>query len=131
MLRSARRILKPTGKMAYWVIEITPGLSAADYQLAMEGEANSAMPQHAPTGDLLEFAGFGQVEARDVTKEYLDVAAAWLVAASSLEAPLRRALGDDVYENRVNVRQQGIDMTAKGLHRRMFYTARSAISSSR
>jgi len=112
--------------MAYWVIEITPGPSAGDRELAIEGETNSAMPQRAPTGELLEIAGFRHVKARDVTDEYLEVAAAWLAAATSLEEPLRHALGDDMYEYRMNVRQQGFDLTTAGLHQRMFYIAEPA-----
>ena len=109
--------------MAYWAIEITPGLDAADFKVASEGGANAEMVQDAPTVDLLDEAGFTIVEEREDTARYLETVQRWLGAARRLEAPLRQALGDQVYNERVSVRQRGFEVTDAGLHRRMFYVA--------
>lgn len=109
--------------MAYWAIELTPDLSAAEFERATTGGANETMEQEAPTGELLHTAGFAIAEERDVTDGYLEVVQRWLAAAERLEAPLRERLGDEVYEERLGVRRHGFEVSSDGLHRRMFYVA--------
>ena len=123
MLRSARRILKPSGRMAYFVIDIAPGLSPEDFLRATYNDPDDETIQDEPTFEMLARAGFRCVEERDVSDIYLEVAERWLAAASDLEAPLREALGDQTYEERLDVRRQGFEATRDCLHRRLFYVA--------
>ena len=109
--------------MAFWAIEITPGLSDSEVHAAILDGANRAMPQKVPTPEMLVEAGLRCVYVRDVTEGYLRVAADWLNTARRLEEPLRMALGDALYEERIELRQSGFEVTSRGLRRRMFYVA--------
>ena len=109
--------------MAFWTIEITPGLSDSEVHAAILDGTNRTMPQKVPTPEMLEEVGFRCITVRDVTEGYLRVAADWLDTARRLEEPLRLALGDALYEDRIELRQSGFDVTCRGLRRRMFYVA--------
>lgn len=72
-----------------------------------------------PTGegyvDLTEKAGFRVAEVDDLTAAYQQVAGTWLRAAADLEPELRRALGDEVYEHRVEDRTSAYERASQGL----------------
>ena len=122
MLRGARRILKSHGRMVFFNIEVVPGLDRPAYEQAVSGD-NADLHQELSTTDRLDLCGFTCLEERDVTGDYLHTVRRWLDAVDDLEAPLRASLGDEVYEERVGVRREGMELTEAGLHRRMLYVA--------
>lgn len=108
--------------MVFFTIEVVPGLDRAGYEQAVSGD-NADLHQELSTADRLDLSGFTCVEHRDVTGDYLHTVRRWLDAVADLEIPLRAALGDAVYEERVAVRREGMELTEAGLHRRMLYVA--------
>ena len=108
--------------MAYFVIDIPPGLDESDLAMATHGDDDELL-QEAPTVSMLATAGFRCVEEWDVSDEYLTVVCAWLAKARELEPELRQVLGDTMYEDKMELREHGFAMTSAGLHRRMFYLA--------
>jgi len=49
---------------------------------------------------MLETAGFAAVTEQDITVEFRATAAKWLEEAAALEPELRRAMGDEVFEEK-------------------------------
>ena len=108
--------------MVFFTIEVVPGLDRAGYEQAVSGE-NADLHQELSTTVRLDRSGFACLEERDVTGDYLRTVRRWLDAVDELEEPLRATLGDEVYEERVEVRREGMELTEAGLHRRMLYVA--------
>ncbi len=76
-----------------------------------------------PYEDLLTIAGFGDITIEDTTDGYIAVAAKWLDAAADLEPGLRRALGDDVFVDKLASRRAAFDQLAAGTLGRTLYSA--------
>lgn len=123
MLRANRRLLRPGGRLAYLVIEVSPGLDRRRRR-----RANSVGPRHVATASnylsMMRTAGFVGMERIDVTREYRDTAAAWL-AQRLLNAPeLKELLGDETHEEKVRDGEATIAAIDEGLIRRGLYFAR-------
>jgi hypothetical protein len=65
--------------------------------------------------ELLEAAGFGEVLATDVTKDFLETAHRWVRYASKFESELRRAIGDALFDEQQGDRKDIIAAIEQGL----------------
>jgi len=77
-----------------------------------------------PYTEMLDRAGFSDVGSEDTTPGYLDVAGRWLEAARDLEAELRHAIGDDMFEDKYSSRVGSYEMIESGTLARTLYWAR-------
>jgi len=77
-----------------------------------------------PYEDLLAVAGFSDVGVQDTTAGYIAVAERWLDAVIDLEAGLRIALGDGVFEDKVASRKASYELLLDGRLSRTLYWAK-------
>ena len=122
MLRASRRVLRPGGRLAFHTIELPPGLSASKRRRAISIGPPAVTVRTTYSG-LLRSAGFVDVDAVDLTAEYLATQRRWLAATLRHEAGLRAALGDDVVREGMERRRRTIDAIEAGLLLRTLYTA--------
>lgn len=124
VLRACKRVLRPDGRLAFFVVVIRSGLPSARQALVREA-APAFVETSSPYRTMLEAAGFRSIAERDVTAEYHHTAAEWLRVAAALEPELRRALGDDVFEEKQANRRSSFQAIEEGDLGRMLYTARA------
>jgi hypothetical protein len=92
--------LRPGGLLAGYVIHTPAGLSERDLDRA--GDLGpSFLGGWEDAGGEAERAGFGVVEARDVTARFRETALAWLAGLEAREGELREELGREGYEREV------------------------------
>ena len=97
MLRECDRLLKPSGRIAGYVIHTPAGLTSAQERRAAElGPSDVAAP--APPEALTQSAGLTVVVIEDVTDAFRATCAALRAARRDLEDELRADEGDDFYE---------------------------------
>lgn len=126
-LRASRRVLRPGGRTAFGVIFPTPGLSPADRRRAhAAGPPDVALRRPYP--DLLETAGFVDVEEHDRTAEYLITARRKLAATERLANRLVELLGPDGYVEERQRRIGAVDAIEASLLRRAVFVARRPAS---
>jgi len=107
--------------MAFTVIEPTPGLDAKKRRRArLDGPVAVAVRTSYPS--LLESAGFRDVEAVDVTKEYFATQRRTIDAFLSHETDLRSVYGDETYEEKRRMQEQSIRATDDGILSRSLYS---------
>ncbi len=124
MLRACKRVLRSGGKLAFTVIQITPGIPAERHARARD--ASPGFPEtSSPYSEMILDAGFHQVTERDVTTEYRHIATRWLEEAADLEAELRTALGDAVFEQKHADRVASFAAIDEGGLSRALYTAKA------
>lgn len=114
MLRANRQVLKPGGRVGFWTIHPTPGLTPAKRRYASQiGPPDAAM--RSTHDSLLRSAGFGEIEVTDVSQEYASVLRAWLAGWHRREAEVRVALGDANFDRRVKNRREALQAVEDGL----------------
>jgi hypothetical protein len=88
-------LLRTGGRTAYFTIFVTPGLSKRWHRRAVRLGPRAV---GAPRGqaDLLAQAGFADIEATDVTEEFLGTARRWHKHAVEFATDLRGILGDEL-----------------------------------
>lgn len=125
MLRACNRLLKPGGKLAFYVIHVQPGLTPAE-----EAAARDAVPGFvdapAPYATLVEHAGFVDIAERDVTAAYREISALWLEEVANLEQNLRAALGESVLEEKRARRVRSLAAVEAGYLGRTLVSARAS-----
>ena len=108
--------------MAFHTIELPAGLTSAKRRRAVSiGPPAVAVRTTYP--GLLRSAGFNEIDAVDLTAEYLATQLRWLAATLRHEAGLRSALGDDVVEEGLKRRRSTASAIKEGLLLRTLYTA--------
>ncbi len=122
MLRASRRVLRPGGRLAFHTIELPPGLSAPRRRRAISIGPPAVTVRTTYRG-LLRSAGFIEIDAVDLTAEYLATQRRWLAATHRHEEGLRSALGDDVVREGLERRRRTVDAIEDGLLLRTQYTA--------
>lgn len=115
MLRASRRLLRPRGRLAFFTIAVTPGLSRADHRRAVA--AGPPSPTGPDLAGLLERAGFVDVAELDVTPAYLATTRAWR-AARLRHRDVLRPVDPQVYDDRLAQGEQAIAAIEAGLLRR-------------
>ncbi len=124
MLRECQRVLKPGGRLAFYVIHFQPGISPSAKTELMEA-LPGMIDSPAPYQQMVEQAGFEQIEASDVTTQYRLTAETWLREAADLEPGLRAAFGDDVFEDRHHTRKVSMKAIESGDLGRTLFTAQA------
>ncbi len=120
MLRACKRVLAPGGRLVFDVVSVPTHLVGRP---DLDGDYGFvATPK--PYEDLLALAGFSDVGVQDTTAGYIAVAERWLDAVVDLEAGLRSALGDDVFEDKVASRRSSHELLLDGRLSRTLYWAK-------
>ena len=119
MLRACKRVLVSGGRLVFDVVSVPVHLAGrpdldGDYGFVATKESYE---------DLLAEAGFTGIGVTDTTPGYIAVAERWLDAVGDLETDLRRALGDDVLEDKVASRRSSYEMLLAGELSRTLYWA--------
>ena len=126
MLSACRRILKPGGRLAFFTIQPTPGLTGRDRR-----RANAAGPGSVAVRtsyqSLLRTAGFEKITAIDSTADYRATQQHWIDAGARHEESLRASMGDEMYSDRLNSRERTLAGVDEGLLARFFYTAQRPV----
>ena len=122
MLRACRRALRPAGRLAFHTIELPPGLNASKRRRAIS-IGPPAVALRTTYLSLLRSAGFAEMDAVDLTADYLATQRRWLAATLRHEEGLRSALGDSVVREGTERRLRTIDAIEDGLLLRTLYTA--------
>ena len=122
MLRASRRVLRPGGRLAFHTIELPPELSAAERRRAIS-IGPPAVTLRTSYAGLLRSAGFVEIDAVDLTAEYLATQRRWLAATLRHEDGLRDALGDDVVSEGIERRRRTVEAIEEGLLMRNLFTA--------
>jgi hypothetical protein len=114
VLRASRRLLRPGGRTAYFTIFTAPELSKRDHRRAVL-LGPRAVRSSKDQADLLEAAGFVQIEVMDVTQDFLETARRWFTHASELDGELRSTLGDVLFDEQQADRKETITAVEEGL----------------
>lgn len=123
VLRACHRVLKPKGRIAFYTIFVSPGLSAADYGRIMKfwPSASAGSRSHS---EMLESAGFIDVDEADVTKQYKATARGWLEGRRRRYDGLERAMGKAALAGKIDEGERTLESLKDGLLRRSLLTAR-------
>ena len=117
-------MLKRSGKLAFYTLHLSPGISDHDRE-----EAIAACPAFIesprPYDEILDEAGFEDIAQHDVTAAYRATAMRSIDASLALESGLRAALGDATFEERFEGRRRGVAEVDAGVRQRSLWTARS------
>ncbi|MGI9223130.1 MAG: class I SAM-dependent methyltransferase [Woeseiaceae bacterium] len=116
MLRECRRVIKDGAISLFSVIWIPAGLSAEDYDRAIEA-GPPFIDAPGDYGDLLASTGWRVTERSDVTPEYRQ-SLVTLIDALRSDADLLEALGEDKTNESIERRQEQVDSIDAGLLRR-------------
>ena len=122
MLRASRRLLRPGGRTAFFTIHPTPGLSLRLRRRAHR-DGPVAVASHLSRRELLERAGFVDVEETDCTAEFVKVARAWVDHCEDQHDALAEVLGADEFEQRQTERRVQLQAVRDGLLRRSLLVA--------
>jgi hypothetical protein len=125
VLRACRRLLRPGGRIAYFTIFTTPGLSKREHRRAVR-LGPRAVGSHREQPELLEAAGFVEVTATDVTTDFLTTARRWVRFASKFEGDLRSTLGDALFDEQQTDRRKMIAAIEEGLLSRALFEGTKA-----
>jgi cyclopropane fatty-acyl-phospholipid synthase-like methyltransferase len=122
-LRATFGALRPGGHTAFTVIFPTPGLTAADARRAIQaGPPNCGLRTSYPS--LLRSAGFVEIEAHDLTPDYLTTATRKLEVAEELTEDMIHMLGRQEHEGAQAERRLAVPAIEDGLLRRSLFVAR-------
>jgi hypothetical protein len=114
VLRACRKVLRPGGRIAYFTIFITPGVTKRQHRKAVR-LGPRAVGAKMDQRELLAASGFVQISVKDVTGEFLQTARAWYQNARELEPDLRATIGDELFDEQQGDRQSLIAGVEEGL----------------
>ena len=122
MLRASRRLLGPSGRTAFFTIHPAPGLGASQRRRAHR-DGPVAVAARRPHRDLLQDAGFVDIEEIDCTAEFAQTARAWLEQWDSHREHLIDLQGVTEFEQRQHDRRAQLRAVEEGLLRRSLFIA--------
>jgi hypothetical protein len=122
VLRASRVLLGAGGRTAFFTIHPTPGLSPGRRRRAHR-DGPVAVAAHRPHRDLLDDAGFVDIEEIDCTAEFATVARAWIEQCEQHRDHLVNLLGIAEYEQRQRDRRAQLLAVEDGLLRRSLLSA--------
>jgi ubiquinone/menaquinone biosynthesis C-methylase UbiE len=130
VLRESRRAIRPSGRMAFFVIFVADNLSTVDH-----AEAVAAGPTFvaAETGypNLLAYAGWRCVEVMDVTATFAKSMHAMLGLREEHSDQLRALVGTRDYEDKMTSSQRTLAAIERGLLKRALFVAEPRVSTYR
>jgi len=122
VLRASRHVLRPGGRTAFFTIHPTPRLDPRRRRRAHR-DGPVAVASHLSQRDLLERAGFVDIEETDCTVEFATVARAWIDQCDQHHDDLVDALGAVEVEQRQRERRAQSRAIDDGLLRRSLLVA--------
>ena len=125
VLRACHRVLKPEGRIAYYTIYAPPDLSEADYRRIMKFWPPATTRRRSPS-EMLESAGFIDVRAADVTKQYRRTSRAWLEGRQRRFDEIAQAIGEDTLKGKIVEGEAIRELIKDSLLRRSLLTGRCA-----
>ena len=123
MLRACRRLLRPAGKIAFYTIFVSSGLSPADYRRAARSGPAAVTSRRREQVDLLRSAGFTGVREIDVTKAFLRSTRSWYEARARYAVQLSEAEGEAPFHERQRDYRLQAQAIEAGLLRRALFVA--------
>ena len=126
-LTSCRVVLRPGGRMAFTVVALSPGLSAAETVRAIES-GPEFVDSTVGYAELLEQTGWRILEYRDLTSECARLCRQLSKSDQEMKEELLDAIGQDGFEERQADWQLRLDAIAEGLLRREFFLVTPSIS---
>ena len=122
MLRACLRILRPSGRTAFFTIHPAAGLTAAQRRRASR-DGPLAVATARPHRQLLEAAGFSHVTETDHTAEFAAITRAWIHQWDTNHSDLVALLGEPVVEERQAERRAQLRAIEDGILSRSLFTA--------
>ena len=122
VLGECRRVVRPDGRMAFTVLEVTPGLPPLDHRRGVEG-GPEYVESDDPYTDLLTETGWSEVGVQDLTDEFGALAERLLMARETRRDRLVELLGGDQVEEMLDINRVRLASVEKGLLRRCMYVA--------
>jgi len=125
VLTACRRVLRPGGRLAFYTIFIPQGLSETDYRRAARSRSVGITCWRREHKELLNAAGFVDIQEMDFTDEYLRVTRQWGISRQRHADALRRAEGEASFEQSAKEnRSAAAAIEAKLLRRSLFVAQR-------
>ncbi len=122
VLRACRRLLRPSGRLAFTTIHVADDLDARRHRRAVRaGPWQVATRRPYPV--LVAQAGFHDVAVIDVTEDYARTQRVWLEANESRAADVRRLISNKEFETAQADRRYAQAAIEEGLLRRSLITA--------
>lgn len=123
VLAECRRLLHPGGRLGFFTIQLSPGLSSADRRRAVQAGPPAVDTTTSYPGLLAE-AGFTAVEQEDLTGAYLHTARGWLHHEQQFATQLSSEQPAAQIGDRLRQRRLAVEAIEAGLLRRSLFTAR-------
>jgi cyclopropane fatty-acyl-phospholipid synthase-like methyltransferase len=123
VLRACRRLLRPAGRIGFYTIVESPGLSPAARRRA-RAAGPRAVAMRSDHHRLLRAAGFHDITERDVTPAFAATAAAWLAETEPHTDELARLEPPGAFAQRQADRRRMLAAIHAGLLRRVLLLAR-------
>ncbi len=125
-LRETRRLLRPGGHTAFFVIHLGPRLTAAERQAAVEVAPPAVRTRGLDYRALIRSAGFVESTQVDVTATFAATHRAWLRHAHAFRDELAAAEQPGAFAEQVARRTIAADLIEQGILRRSLFVARRA-----
>jgi hypothetical protein len=123
VLRAARRLLRPGGRLALATIELAPDAPLAARR-RLRDQLPRAVAARRPYRQLLASAGFTGIGSRDVTPAYLRTARAWIEQTRLHLDALVTARGAASVSDSLATWEATVEAVTAGWLRRSLYWAR-------
>jgi hypothetical protein len=122
VLRASRLLLRPGGRTGFFTIHPAPGLGPGQRRRAHR-DGPVAVASHVPSRQLLERAGFVDIEESDCTPEFAAVARAWIEQWDGHRDALAVLYGASEVDQRQRDRRTQLRAVEDGLLRRSLLIA--------
>lgn len=115
MLRAIRSALKPEARICFYVIATAAGLTDAERRRLAQRDGNDHVESPVPYQQLMDQAGFVDVEVRDVTGAFLETLRSWKREWQAEADPLIDLFGEEEFTRKIRNRTLDIGSTEDGL----------------
>jgi hypothetical protein len=123
VLRGSRRLLRPGGRTAFFTIYPASGLDAGQRRRASR-DGPSAVATARTHTELLDAAGFTDINETDYTAEFADITRTWIEQWDAHHDELASLLGPQAVADRQVERRGQLRAIQDGILRRALFSAR-------